>query len=48
VHDRDGAGEVGDEDDSGLQRGDEYRLEAVVVAGDLRAELVDPRADLLG
>jgi hypothetical protein len=38
---------VGDEDDRGLQGGDEDRLEPFVVGGDLRAELLDPSLDLL-
>jgi hypothetical protein len=37
------AGEVGDEDDARLERRDEQRLAAVVVAADLAAELPDPR-----
>jgi len=41
------AGQVRDEDDGGLQRCDEDGLEADVVAGDLAAELADPRVDLL-
>jgi hypothetical protein len=48
VDDRQRAGEVGDEDERGLQRGDEDRLEAVVVGGDLRAELFDAGLELLG
>jgi hypothetical protein len=47
VDDRHGAREIGDEDERRLQRGDEDRLEAVVVRGDLRAELLDARLDLL-
>jgi hypothetical protein len=35
------AREVGDEDEAGLQRGDEQRLAAVVVARELTAELAD-------
>jgi hypothetical protein len=48
VDDRQRAGQVGDEDERGLQRGDEDRLETVVVGGDLRAELLDSRLQLLG
>jgi hypothetical protein len=48
VDDRDGAGEVGDEDDRRLERGDQDGLEALVVGGDLGPELFDPRLDLLG
>jgi hypothetical protein len=47
VDDRQGARQVGDEDERRLQRGDEDRLEAVVVTGDLRSELLDPGLDLL-
>jgi hypothetical protein len=47
VDDRQGAREVGDEDERRLQRGDEDWLEAVVVSGDLRSELPDPGLDLL-
>jgi hypothetical protein len=47
VVDRHGAREVGDEDDRGLQRGDEDGLEPVVVGADLRAQLPDPGRDLL-
>jgi hypothetical protein len=47
VDDRQRAREVGDEDDRRLQRGDEDWLAALVVGGDLRAELGDPRLDLL-
>ena len=48
VRDRYRAAEVGDEDDARLQRGDEDRDAALVVGDDLRAQLVDPRFDLLG
>jgi len=48
VHDRDRAREVGGEDGGGLQRRDEDRLQTVVVLGDLSAELLDPRPNLLG
>jgi hypothetical protein len=47
VDDRQRPGQVGDEDDRRLQRGDEDRLAALVVASDLRAELLDPGGDLL-
>jgi hypothetical protein len=48
VDDRQGTGEVGDEDERGLQGGDEDGLEPVVVDGDLGAQLLDPAVDLLG
>jgi hypothetical protein len=47
VRDRQLAGEVGQEDDARLQRADQERLAIGVVARDLRAELGDPRGDLL-
>jgi len=47
VHDRDGAREVGCEEERSLQRRDEQRLEAVVVGGDLGPELGDAVLDLL-
>jgi hypothetical protein len=47
VDDRQRSREIGDEDDRGLQRGDEDRLEALVVGGDLCTELRDPSRDLL-
>jgi hypothetical protein len=47
VDDRQPPGQVGDKDDRGLQRGDEDRLAALVVGGDLRAELRNPGRDLL-
>jgi hypothetical protein len=47
VHDRQRPREIGDEDDRRRQRGDEDRLEALVVGGNLCAELVDPSLDLL-
>jgi hypothetical protein len=47
VDDRQRSGEVGDEDDRGLQGRDEDRLVALVVGGDLGAELRDPALDLL-
>jgi hypothetical protein len=48
VQDRNRAGEVGEEDEARLQRRDEERLPALVVGGDLGAELGDPGCDLLG
>jgi hypothetical protein len=47
VRDGERPGEVGEEDDARLQRGDEERLTAVVVAGDLPAEFPDTRLQLL-
>jgi hypothetical protein len=47
VDDRQGAREIGDEDDCGLERGDEDRLQALVVGRDLGSELLDPSLDLL-
>jgi hypothetical protein len=47
VRDRDRAREVGDEEERPFQRRDEDRVEALVVAGDLGAELGDARLDLL-
>jgi hypothetical protein len=47
VGDRDRPREVGEEDDARLQRRDEQRLAAGVVAGDLPAELGDARRELL-
>jgi hypothetical protein len=46
--DRDGAREVGNEDDARLQRRDEQRLEPFVVTRDVTAELADARAQLPG
>ena len=46
VEDRDRPREVGEEDDRRLERRDEQRLAALVVAGDLRAELANARLDL--
>jgi hypothetical protein len=40
--------EIGDEEERAFQRSDEDRVEAVVVGGDLGAELADPCLDLLG
>ena len=42
----DGAGEVGEEDEAGLERADEERLPARVVAVDLGAELADARGEV--
>jgi hypothetical protein len=47
VDDRHRAREIGDEDERGLERGDEDGLEAVVVGRDLGAELLDAGLDLL-
>jgi hypothetical protein len=47
VGDADGAGEVGDEDEARLQRCDQERLAAVVVARYLPSELSDARSYLL-
>jgi hypothetical protein len=47
VNDRQGAREIRDEDDCGLERGDEDRLQALVVGCDLGSELLDPSFDLL-
>jgi hypothetical protein len=46
VEHRDGAREVGGEDEARLERGDENRLAVGVVPGDLRSELADARGDL--
>jgi hypothetical protein len=46
--DRQGPREVGDERDAGLQRPDQERLPAGVVARDLGGELVDAGTDLVG
>jgi hypothetical protein len=40
--------EIGEEDQARLEQADEQRLASVVVAGDLRAELADPRRQLVG
>jgi len=48
VADRDGAREVGKEDEARLQERDEQQVAAGVVAGDVRAELTDARLQLLG
>jgi hypothetical protein len=47
VWDCDRARQVGEEDDARLQRRDQQRLAAVVVANDLAAELADAGADFL-
>jgi hypothetical protein len=47
VRDPERPGEVGDEDDARLQRCDEQRLAAVVLGGDLAAELADAPPELL-
>jgi hypothetical protein len=48
VHDRQRAREVCQEDEARLERADEDRLAALVVAGDLLAELADAGAELVG
>jgi hypothetical protein len=48
VHDRDRTREIGEEDEARLQRSDEDRLEAGVVAADLGAELPNAGSELLG
>ena len=48
VRDRDRTGKVGEEDEAGLQQRDQQEVAVRVVAGDLRAELVDAAAQLLG
>jgi hypothetical protein len=48
VEDRRRARQVDSEDDAGLERADEQRLEVGVVARDLGAELRDARRDLVG
>ena len=47
VQDRQRARQVGEEDEARLQRPDEQRLPALVVVGDLRAELGDACRDLI-
>ena len=47
VQDTELAGEVGEEDDACLERGDEERLAVVVVVRDLVRELGDACSDLL-
>ena len=46
VRDRHGAREVGEEHDARLQRRDQERVEALVVGGELGAELGDASGDL--
>jgi hypothetical protein len=46
VQDRQGTGEVGEEDEARLQGADQDRLVPVVVARDLRAQLADAGSDL--
>jgi hypothetical protein len=48
VVNRDRAREVGQEDDARLQEREQQQLAALVVAGDLGAELLDAAAQLLG
>jgi hypothetical protein len=47
VRDRDGAREIGEEEERALERSDEQGVETVVVGRDLGAELGDARAQLL-
>ena len=47
VQDRNGAREIGEEDEARLQGADEDRLQARVVARDLRTELAHTRTELL-
>jgi hypothetical protein len=47
VRERKSARQIGEEDDARLQRPDEQRLAAGVVARDLGAELCDPRRELV-
>jgi hypothetical protein len=46
MRDRQGAGEVGEEDGARLQRRDEQRLAACIRIGELCAELADAATDL--
>jgi hypothetical protein len=48
VRDRNRAREVGQEDEARLQEGDQEQLAALVVLGDLRAELGDTLSQLPG
>jgi len=48
VHDRQGARQVGEEDETRLQASDQDRLSAGVVPADLLAELGDASPDLAG
>jgi hypothetical protein len=47
VRDRQGAGQVGEEDGAGLERCDEQRLATGVGGGQLGSELDDASTDLL-
>jgi hypothetical protein len=47
VGDRDRARKVGQEDEARLQQRNEQQVAAGVLAGDLRAELVDPTSQLV-
>jgi hypothetical protein len=47
VRDRDRPREVAGEDEGALEDGDQYQVPGGVVAPDVRAELVDARADLI-
>jgi hypothetical protein len=47
VRDRDRSAQVGEEDEARLQQGDEQQVAVGVVAGDLRAQLLDARVNLL-
>jgi hypothetical protein len=46
VVDGDGARQIGEEDNARLERREEQRLTAGVVAGDIRTELADARREL--
>jgi hypothetical protein len=48
VLDRDRAREVGEEDEARLQQRDEQQVVVLVVARDLRAQLLDAAAQLVG
>jgi hypothetical protein len=48
VRDRDGAREIGEEEERALERSDEQGVETVVVGRDLGAELGDASLNLLG
>jgi hypothetical protein len=48
VWNRDRAREVGQEDEARLQQRDEQQVATGVLAGDLRAELIDPSSQLVG
>jgi hypothetical protein len=48
VRDPQGAGKVGEEDEARLERRDEDRILACVVAGDLSGQLADTRGELRG